>query len=254
MVLADGVGKPEDIDTLFRYCSQAKGAPCELMDNVGLQIVCNIEEHYIQERGNIPRYPVDFIRKEYIEKSNTGTNMGKGLYDHTAKKASDGEQGESLRSRIIGAWELVEYSAHADIDPSGKIYPMGRDCQGIIMYTLDGYMSAQLQTPGQPHFAQNDLSGGTEEELAEAGKNYLAYTGPFYVDESGEAPILRHHITDCSFPNWPGNTQRRMVKILEENGDKCLILAPDSSIDIGREKRIPVLKWRRLPDNQALSE
>ncbi|KAK3078172.1 hypothetical protein LTS18_008266 [Coniosporium uncinatum] len=192
------------------------------MDNVGLQTVCNIEEHYIQECGNIPRYPVDFIRKEYIEKGNTGTNTGEGLYDHTAKKASDREQEESP---IANHWSL-------------GIYSMGRDCQGIIMYTLDGYMSAQLQTPGQPHFAQNDLSGGTEEELAEAGKNYLAYTGPFYIDESGEAPILRHHMTDGSFSNWLGNTQRRMVKILEENGDKRLILAPNSSIDIGHDDNV----------------
>jgi len=181
----------------------------------------------------------------------TGTNTGKGL---AAKKPCGGERGESFRSRIIGAWELVDYHAYAESDPSDKIYPMGRDCQGIILYTPDGYMSAQLQTPGQPHFAQNDLSGGTQEELAEAGKNYLAYTGPFYVDESGEQPILRHHMSVSSFPNWLGNTQRRLVKITEENGDKYLNLAPDGAIDVGGEKRVPNLKWRRLPDNQASSD
>lgn len=79
MVLADGVGAPEDIDKLFRYSFQAKGAPCDLMDKVGLQTVCNIEEHYIEERGNIPRYPVDFIGREYIDKGSLGVMTGKGL-------------------------------------------------------------------------------------------------------------------------------------------------------------------------------
>ncbi len=154
MVLAAGVGKPEDIDLLFRYCFQAKGAPCQLMDNVGLQTVCNIEEYFIDERGNIPGYPVDFIRKEYVEKGNTGTNTGKGLFDHTAEKKSDGGGEGSFREQIIGAWELLDYHAYVESDPSDKIYPMGRNCQGIIMYTPDGYMSAHLQIPGRPPFAK----------------------------------------------------------------------------------------------------
>lgn len=253
MVLADGVGKPEDIDLLFRYCFKAEGATCELMGNVGLQTVCNIEEHYIEERGNIPRYPVDFIRKEYVDKGKTGVRSGKGLYDHTAGKNSRGRGQASLRSQIIGAWELVDYRAYAESDPSDSNYPMGRDCQGIIMYTPDGYMSAQLQTPGQPHFNRNDLSGGTEKECAEAGRNYLAQTGPFYVDKSANEPVLRHHMSNCSFPNWLGNTQRRMVKITEEGGDKYLTLAPEGAIEVDGEQRVPTLKWRRLPDNQSSS-
>lgn len=180
MVLADGVGAPEDIDKLFRYSFQAKGAPCDLMDKVGLQTVCNIEEHYIEERGNIPRYPVDFIGREYIDKGSLGVMTGKGLYDYSARPQMHATaQKDSIRSKLIGAWELVEYRAILESDPSDIIYPMGRDCNGIIMYTPDGYMSAQLQIPGQPPFKVNDLNGGSTEELAEAGKNYLAYTGPF---------------------------------------------------------------------------
>ncbi len=82
MVLADGVGTPADIDKLFRYCFSSQGAPCALMDNVGLQTVCNIEENYIAERGYIPRYPVDYIRQNYVDKGNLGTMTGKGLFDH----------------------------------------------------------------------------------------------------------------------------------------------------------------------------
>ena len=83
MVLADDVGTPEEIDKLFRYTFQSQGAPCQLMDMVGLQTVCDIEDHYIQERGNVLKYPVEFIRNEYVNKGNIGIPSGKGLYDYT---------------------------------------------------------------------------------------------------------------------------------------------------------------------------
>lgn len=95
---------------------------------------------------------------------------------------------------------------------------MGKDVQGIIMYTPDGYMSAQLRRPGQPSFEDDEFNGGSPEEWEETDRNYLAYTGPFYIDESGSEPLLQHHMTPCSFPNWQGNTQRRLVKITEEDG------------------------------------
>ena len=53
-------------------------------------------------------------------------------------------------------------------------------------------MSAQLQISGHPPFKAEDLNGDSKEDLAEAGKNYLAYTGPFYLDESGAEPLLQY--------------------------------------------------------------
>ena len=35
------------------------------------------------------------------------------------------------------------------VDGSAPFYPMGEEPQGIIMYTPDGYMSAQLMHPGR---------------------------------------------------------------------------------------------------------
>lgn len=251
MVLAEGVGKPEDIDKLFRYSFQSQGAPCDLMDRVGLQTVCNIEDHYIQERGNIPTYPVDYIRKNYVDKGNLGYQSGKGLFDHHEDSSKAGPQKQSLRHQLIGAWELVEYSAFPSEDPSQKTYPMTEDVQGVIMYTPNGYMSAQLQIPGQPPFAKNDLNGGTKEEYAESGRRYLAYTGPFYLDESQKEPILQHHMTNSSFPNWLGNTQRRLVKISSDGNDQFLTLGPEGETVVAGKKQTSQLVWRRLPDNHA---
>ena len=82
MVLADDVGTPEDIDRLFRYSFQMQAAPCDLMDKVGLETVCNIENDYIPERKSIPGYPVEHVRKNYVDKGNLGVMTGKGLFDH----------------------------------------------------------------------------------------------------------------------------------------------------------------------------
>ncbi|KAL9610655.1 MAG: hypothetical protein Q9167_004664 [Letrouitia subvulpina] len=253
MVLADEVGTPEDIDKLFQYFFSSQRAPCIIMDDTGLQTACNIEDQYIKERDYLPRYPIDYIRRNYVNKCNLRTAKNKGLYDRKKRsKAYSGEQKSSLRFQLIGAWELVKYSAPKEQDHNNVVYPMGEDAQGIIMYTPDGYMSAQIQKSGQPKFQIDDLNAGTEEELRAVGKHYVAYTGPFYIDESGEMPILQHHITNCTFPNWLGKTQRRTVVFSEEGAEKYITLGPESPVMILGEMRIPQLKWRRLKDNQAL--
>ena len=55
-----------------------------------------------------------------------------------------------LRTEVLGAWELVSYTAQ-DTHSEGPItYPLGPDALGLIMYTADGYMSAQIMRPDRP--------------------------------------------------------------------------------------------------------
>ena len=85
-------------------------------------------------------------------------------------------------------------------------HPMGEDLGGLIIYSPDGYMSGQMMKPGRPAYASGDMEHGTTEELAAAAAGYLAYSGPFYVDE--EAATLRHHMAVSLFPNWIGDTPK----------------------------------------------
>jgi hypothetical protein len=57
-----------------------------------------------------------------------------------------------LRDRLIGAWELVTYHTELLSDPSNKVYPYGTDVRGMIVYTPDGYMSANVLRLGQAPF------------------------------------------------------------------------------------------------------
>lgn len=159
----------------------------------------------------------------------------------------------SLREQIVGAWELMDYHAYLVGDESNKFYPMGRDAKGIIMYTPDGYMSAQLLTPGQKPFNE-DRYGGTEGDWAKVGKNYVGYTGHFFLDEKGDSkgrPVLMHHMRTSSLPYLLGDTQRRMVRITEESDGRYLNLGLEEPMEMKGEKRVIVVRWRRMPDNST---
>ncbi len=54
-----------------------------------------------------------------------------------------------LREQLVGAWRLVSYEIRPR-DGGTVTYPLGRDARGWILYTPDGYMSAQLMAPGRP--------------------------------------------------------------------------------------------------------
>src|SRR5258707_5566490 len=117
-----------------------------------------------------------------------------------------GDKGETkswekmgLREQLIGAWRLVSY-IESPVDGSPKRVPMGEKAQGIIMYTPDGYMSAQLMTPGRRSFASGDWFKGTPEETAEEASGYIAYSGPFHVDEARQS--LTHSMNVSLFPCW----------------------------------------------------
>jgi len=68
-----------------------------------------------------------------------------------------------IRDRLVGGWRLTGYKVTAD----GKTeHPLGEEPRGAILYTPDGYMSAQLAGPG-PY---------PDEDLPDA--YYIAYSGP----------------------------------------------------------------------------
>lgn len=78
MVMAEGVARPDEIDSLFRGNFHSEFAPCEMMDRVGLDTVYNIEKHYIQERG-FSTLPVDWLKENFLGKDYLGHKSGKGL-------------------------------------------------------------------------------------------------------------------------------------------------------------------------------
>lgn len=56
----------------------------------------------------------------------------------------------SLRSRLIGAWQLVNFVMR-DMATNAEERPWGEHPLGLILYTHDGYVSAQLQESTRRH-------------------------------------------------------------------------------------------------------
>lgn len=141
-----------------------------------------------------------------------------------------------IRERIVGTWDLVEYSMASDNDVH---YPLGPDARGLIMYTPGGFMSAQLMTPERPPFRAPYVHGGESDELIIAARGYLAYSGPFHVDEETRTV---HHVTTVSlFPNWVGSDRQRIVRF--DSDDAMTLSTPP--FEFRGTSWSPAVVWRR---------
>lgn len=119
---------------------------------------------------------------------------------------------KSFKEQVIGTWQLVEYST---INEAGeKEYPLGKAATGYLMYTADGYLSAQLMSDQErPAYDedQGDLHTGTTEQMARAAHGYHAYSGKYEVDEATQT--LYHHMEVSLIPNRLGQVQDRKVQL-----------------------------------------
>jgi hypothetical protein len=145
---------------------------------------------------------------------------------------------EGMRDQLIGAWKLVTYQ-EIPVDGSDPFEPLGPTPQGIIMYTPDGYMSAQLAKPDRPRFSTGDWFAGAPADYIAEASTYIAYTGPFHVDE--DAQTLTHSMFISLFPDWTGQTQPRRVSL---EGDR-LELGTVSPIQSSGRTVNSALVWRR---------
>ncbi len=148
----------------------------------------------------------------------------------------------SLREQLVGAWALSSF-VERDIETGVENRPFGERPLGLILYTPDGYMSAQLQRPDRHAFADGDVLRATSEEYAAAGSSYVAYSGRFYVDEARRS--LSHEMTVSFFPNWLG---QRQVRLVEVDG-KRLQLSTDGPQRFNGVLKTATLTWRRAQPN-----
>lgn len=143
----------------------------------------------------------------------------------------------TLRDWLIGAWTLCSYVA-TPVDGSSAYHPLGEDAQGLILYTPDGYVAAQLMRRDRPAFASGDPARGTPDECRAAAA-FIGYAGPFTVDEA--TGVLNHEVAVSFFPNWLGRTQVRRADL--DAG--VLRLTPDVPIRSDGRDVVTRLEWRR---------
>ena len=107
----------------------------------------------------------------------------------------------TLRGDITGAWELLSFTG------ADGSRPLGDRPRGLILYTEDGHMSAQLTGSDQ----------------------HIAYGGRFSVDES--SATIHHQVSISTMPELLTQPQCRQAAV---HGDELTLSTADA-----------VLVWRR---------
>jgi len=74
----------------------------------------------------------------------------------------------SLRVSLIGAWELVS-AVERDVETGVENNVLGERPQGFILYTPDGYMSAQLQGPARVPFEEGICFAAAPRSMSRRG-------------------------------------------------------------------------------------
>jgi hypothetical protein len=140
-----------------------------------------------------------------------------------------------IGERLVGCWRLVGYSVAA-ADGGETERPLGDSPLGTILYTPDGYMSAQLAGPG-PYVDDQ-----------EPDAYYIAYSGPYDVDE--QAGSVAHRVQVSVIPSWLGTTQIRQVRFGEPG---TLVLSTSDSGPGDGVMTTTTITWSRQPRRQEMT-
>jgi hypothetical protein len=93
---------------------------------------------------------------------------------------------------------------------------------------------------------------GTLDDWAQAGKNYISYSGRFFFDETGGPngePLLLHELSVCNIPNMVGVIHKRVFSMEDgEDGVSYLNLGI-AKVDVAGEERAVKVRWRKMGSN-----
>jgi hypothetical protein len=129
---------------------------------------------------------------------------------------------EDIRNGLIGTWKLSSFVSQARSQTGATGYPMGKDAKGYLIYTADGFMSAQIMAPAALKYTSESIYDPHTQEAADAARHYMAYCGPYEVMEVDGKPVVKHSVETCLFQSWTGSPQMRYCDL---KGDE-LILRP----------------------------
>jgi len=143
----------------------------------------------------------------------------------------------NIREQLLGTWHLVSLTYQED----GQNFDfMGENPKGILTYSPDSTMAAQLMSSQRNKFSTHDWTKAPLEEIKEAFISYQAYYGRYEIDIEKKAVL--HHIEASLFPNWHLDkvTQIRYFHI-----DKELLTIFTAPILVLGVERIFKAVWKR---------
>jgi hypothetical protein len=135
---------------------------------------------------------------------------------------------------IIGTWRLLAYRIQR---PDGSSYePFGPTPLGLLVYTANGQVSAQLCHPDRPRF---ERGRGTPEETRATFDRYIAYFGTYSLSPDGRA--VTHHPIASLQPWRDGVDQLRPLRL---RGSRLTL---EADLTIAGVPHSAILEWERIP-------
>ena len=142
---------------------------------------------------------------------------------------------------LRGGWKLVVWQIdYSDDRPPS--YPYGSDADGLLLYTNDGMMSANIAYANRSQLSTESTRHAPETEKCEAFDSYFSYAGHYHVEDE----VVVHRVSHSLNPNFPGTEQRRHIRFVE--GD--LELSAQDQLPGSEVTRTHRLRWRKLASNQ----
>jgi Lipocalin-like domain len=133
------------------------------------------------------------------------------------------------KSQLVGDWILASVNA-----PNATIQNGPND--GFLVFGPNGRFSFALLSTAVPKFASGNRNSGTADENKAAVQGSIAYFGTYSVNEADGT--FTFHIERCSYPNWIGTNQLRLVTSL--TAEELKYTNPSASIGGTAE-----LVWKR---------
>jgi hypothetical protein len=110
---------------------------------------------------------------------------------------------------LIGSWSLKSYTD--TIEGAETVLPLGLNPTGLLIYTPDGFMSAQLMSLDRSRLGVADWNVKSQSDYREESRGFIGYSGEYQFDE---VTATVSHMPSVSFvPSLIGRRLKRQVKL-----------------------------------------
>jgi Lipocalin-like domain len=138
---------------------------------------------------------------------------------------------------LIGSWSLESYTDIAE--GAEAVLPFGVNPIGLLIYTPDGFMSAQLMSLDRSPSRPNDSNAETESDYQQKSDAFIGYSGEYHFDD---VTATVSHTPSVSFvPALIGHRLLRQVKL---DGDRLTLTV--TTPQIGGNSIKSSLCWLKL--------
>jgi hypothetical protein len=116
---------------------------------------------------------------------------------------------QGLKQQVVGTWTMV---SNVNMRPDGSRFEaLGPNPRGVFILDANGHFALTVIGEARQKFASNSRLEGTADENKSAVHGAIAYFGTYTVNEADHT--LTFHIERCTFPNWDGTEQKRLVTV-----------------------------------------